>query len=62
MLLNFDDSSQTIIIRGPIGRWVAGTHLVEGDSLVAESPELSLKAYEGRVFDLIIGEKRDTSI
>ena len=52
VLLNFDSKLALAVLRGRVGRWVAGTHLVEGDGRMAEAGELELEAYEGRVYEL----------
>jgi alpha-glucosidase len=56
VVLNFDSKPASIELRGSSGRWVAGTHLVEGDGEPA-SGETTLEAYEGRLYELRKGEK-----
>lgn len=57
VMLNFDSRPATVVVRGPVGRWIAGTHEVEGDGEMAESGELILEPYEGRAYELRRGEK-----
>ncbi len=57
VMLNFDSRPKTVTLRGLVGRWVAGTHLVEGDGEMAQSGTLELEAYEGRLYELRRGDK-----
>ena len=57
VMLNFDFNPVTVTLRGLVGKWVAGTHLVEGDGKSGVAGELQLGAYEGRVYELMLGEK-----
>jgi alpha-glucosidase len=56
IVLNFDSKPATAILRGPVGKWVAGTEEVEGDGAAGTPGELVLGPYEGRVYELIRGE------
>src|SRR5262249_3410520 len=56
VLLNFDSKPAPVTLHGPVGAWVAGTHVIEGDGQIAESGKLELAAYEGRVFELRQGK------
>lgn len=56
VILNFDSKPAAAILHGRVGRWVAGTDLVEGDGLPGEAGELVLEEYEGRVYELTSGE------
>jgi len=56
VMLNFDSRHAHVMLRGSVGRWVAGTHMVEGDGEMAVAGALSLEPYEGRVYELRRGE------
>ena len=56
VLLNFDSDPATAKLHGKVGRWVAGTHNVEGDGEFTQPGEVILRSYEGRVYELT---KRD---
>ena len=56
VVLNFAKTAQTVSVKGRIGKWVAGTHATYGDGRRAEVGELALKAYEGRVYEILRGE------
>ncbi len=56
VFLNFSPSPSSVSV-GRIGRWIAGTHLVDGDGETLEIPELTLEGYEGRLYELRRGEK-----
>lgn len=56
VMLNFDSKPAMAHLRGKVGKWVAGTHLVEGDGLAVNPGPLELEPYEGRVYELIQGE------
>jgi alpha-glucosidase len=53
--LNFS-SQPSILGVGKIGRWIGGTHLVDGDGEFLDIPELTLQPYEGRIYELRRGE------
>ena len=55
--LNFDLEPRTVTLRGKVGRWVAGTHEVEGSGGLLHNIELTLRPYEARVFELRKGDK-----
>ncbi len=57
VMLNFDFNPATVTLRGQVGKWVAGTHKVEGDGLSGVAGELELGSYEGRVYELMQGDK-----
>ena len=52
MVLNFESEPATAVLHGKVGRFVAGTHAVEGDGELATAGDLALEAYEGRVYEL----------
>lgn len=56
IVLNFSKLKQSVDLRGQAGKWVAGTHLVQGDGEPAGPGELALAPYEGRVYEMIQGE------
>ena len=54
VLLNF--SGQSVVANvGDIGAWIAGTTLVDGDGSVHAGGNLSLEAFEGRMYELMRG-------
>lgn len=55
VLLNFSNKVQQIEIKR-VGRWIAGTHLVDGDGAVHSGDELELAPYEGRMYELRRGD------
>ncbi len=57
ILLNFDQHHGEVMLKGPVGAWIAGTHEVEGDGQRPEGSVVRLKGYEGRVYELRKGEK-----
>jgi alpha-glucosidase len=52
VLLNFDQNPGVVLMRGPVGAWVAGTNQVEGDGNTPDNAEIELEGYEGRVYEL----------
>jgi hypothetical protein len=56
VMLNFDSRSATVTLKGPVGRWIAGTHLVDGDGELAKNGTLELEPYEGRAYELRLGD------
>jgi alpha-glucosidase len=56
VVLNFDSKAEQVVLRGPVGRWIAGTHLVEGDGEIAQPGKILLEPYEGRAYELRRGE------
>jgi hypothetical protein len=56
VVLNFGADTLQIDLKGQVGAWVAGTHLVQGDGLTPEHGKVSLEAYEGRVYEFRQGE------
>ncbi len=52
VMLNFANTEQRISLR-EIGIWIAGTHLIEGDGQPHDQGEIRLKAYEGRLYELM---------
>lgn len=57
ILLNFDSHPVHFSLVGQRGRWIAGTHLVMGDGELAVDQAISLRPYEGRVYELRNGER-----
>lgn len=51
VVLNFDSKPQQINLKPAIGRFVAGTHEVEGDGELATGGRDELAPYEGRVYE-----------
>jgi alpha-glucosidase len=51
ILLNFDKHHAKFSVNGLIGKWVAGTHIVEGDGEEPTSTIITLEPYEGRVYE-----------
>jgi hypothetical protein len=56
VVLNFDQHHARVSLKGRIGKWIAGTHVVEGDGSVPESGSVTLEAYEGRMYELTRGQ------
>jgi glycosidase len=56
VLLNFSDKPQSVQL-GRIGRWVAGTHELQGDGGMQDRGEIQLDAHEGRLYELRAGDK-----
>jgi alpha-glucosidase len=56
VLLNFDSKPSKVRLRGYVGRWVAGTHLVDGDGQIKDGGTLELAPYEGQVYEYRRGE------
>ncbi len=56
VILNFDRNPAEVMLHGRTGAWVAGTHEVFGDGLAPLSSTVTLKAYEGRVYELRKGD------
>jgi alpha-glucosidase len=52
VLLNFDSHHARVKLKGAVGAWVAGTHLVQGDGLVPKDSWVTLEPYGGRVYEL----------
>jgi alpha-glucosidase len=52
VVLNFDKHERGVMLRGPVGAWIAGTHLVDGDGSVPGASTIKLEGYEGRVYEL----------
>jgi len=52
VLLNFSPQSTVVQASGPVGGFVAGTQLVEGDGLSPEDGRIGLEGFEGRVYEL----------
>lgn len=52
VMLNFTGRRAVAGLRAPIGKWIAGTHLVDGDGEQAKAA-VSLRPYEGRIYELI---------
>jgi alpha-glucosidase len=57
VLLNFAKQPAHVTLRGKVGRWVAGTHDINGNGEAGVAGELELQGYEGRVYELIQGDK-----
>jgi len=55
IILNFDDHAVEVMVKGRVGPWVAGTHMIEGNGLPPESSVVNLAPYEGRVYELMGG-------
>lgn len=55
IVLNFSKSLQQVKLRR-IGKWIAGTDLVDGDGLAHDSDELELGPLEGRLYELRRGD------
>jgi alpha-glucosidase len=51
IVLNFDQHHAKCTLHGPVGNWVIGTHLVDGDGLVPIDNTITLAPYEGRVYE-----------
>lgn len=56
VLLNFDDEPAEVRLKGRVGRWIAGTHVVEGDGKVPTDGIITLEPLGGRVYELRRGE------
>ena len=56
ILLNFDSKAAVAKLKGRIGKWVAGTHMVEGDGSTPKASVIELEPYEGRVYELSSSE------
>ncbi len=56
VLLNFDKHEATVQLKGPVGRWVGGTHLTQGDGAAPERGVVVLEPYGGRIYEYRQGE------
>jgi alpha-glucosidase len=56
IILNFDLNEITIKLKGKFGKWVAGTHQVQGDGEMGQAGDMVLQPYEGRVYELRRGD------
>jgi hypothetical protein len=56
VVLNFAKTTAKVTLAGGGGKWIAGTHLTQGDGEPAAG-ELALKPYEGRVYEVLQGDK-----
>jgi len=55
VVLNFSEEPQMIELR-EVGRWIAGTHLVDGDGEPHRGDVIKLEPYEGRLYELRRGD------
>jgi alpha-glucosidase len=51
VILNFSGKDQTVRFKGRVGAWIAGTHTVDGDGRSMTPAEITLEAYEGRIYE-----------
>lgn len=55
VVLNFDQHHAKVSLAGPVGIWVAGTNESEGNGEVPEGDTITLRPYEGRMYELSKG-------
>jgi alpha-glucosidase len=58
IFLNFSENTNSIDVND-IGKWIAGTHLVDGDGEAFQQGEMILEGYEGRLYEKRIVNKGD---
>jgi len=52
IVLNFDQHHAKFELQGEIGKWIAGTHLVDGDGQQPEGGRITLEAYEALMYEV----------
>jgi glycosidase len=57
IVLNFDKHHARFELKGHAGKWIVGTHEVQGDGAEPKDGIVTLEAYEGRVYELMRGAR-----
>lgn len=52
LVLNFSSHVREVKVTGPVGSWIGGTHLVQGDGDMYGDCLVTLAGFEGRVYEL----------